>query len=95
VAQRVDPDALNRHGRHHVDAEFATQARNVDLQPALGRLVPHVERDDERQLHLGELQRQTQRALDVLGVPDDHNRPRIRLEQHVARYAFIVRRRVQ
>ncbi len=71
--QASKPLVSNGDCRHDLDAQSPRKAIGVDRQAGRGGFVHHVEAQDERDLHFGELQRQHERPLQVLGVTDhDH-----------------------
>jgi hypothetical protein len=90
LAQCGHADSARRDGRHRIDAESAPDRRDIDIEAEVRRLVGHVERDDERDLHFAELKPEQERALDILCVPHQHDRALEVVQNHVASHPFVV-----
>ena len=87
----LTPTPMGDSRRDDGDAQLPREPRNVhgDIE-ALGH-IHHVEVEDEGNLHLQELERQVQAALEVGGVHDVDDRRQGLLQEHVAGDALLGR----
>ena len=72
----IESDAFRGDGRHHRGAEPHAQPRRVEVGAAGARLVNHVERHDDRDTGLGDLQHEVEPPLERAGVNHDDDRVR-------------------
>ena len=75
VAHRAEPLPLGGRGRvHRHSGELARERDEIDREAPSPGLVEHVQVEAEGHAELGDLQRQQQRANQVLRVADLHQR---------------------
>ena len=86
VANQLIHALILRSGdRHHRHAQHALHGVDVHGAAVSGQLVHHVQRHDHRHVHLQQLHRQIQIALDVGRVHDIDDRLRLCLQHEFAR----------
>ncbi len=90
LEQGAKPGLAGRHHRHHRHPEKLGEPSGVDRHAARARLVHHVEDEDHRHAELGELQRDEQRAAQVLRIRHLHHRRPAMGEEDVARDPLVV-----
>ena len=93
-ANRVEPFAFGgRRGVHRHAGQLPRERLEVDRETARPRLVQHVQIEAERDPELGDLQRQQQRAHEVLRVAHLHERVVRRGDEDVARHRLVLAHR--
>ena len=89
--QLVHALVLRRRDRHDRHAQHALHRVDVHRAAVAGQLVHHVQRHDHRHVHLQQLHRQIQIALDVRRVDDVDDGLGLSLQHEIARDELLAR----
>ena len=95
VFERVDPVFARSDHAHHGATEFARKRVEVDREAVLLGDVEHVHDDEHRDLHLDQLRREVEIALEIRGVDDVDDELGLARQDVVAGDAFVFARSVR
>jgi len=76
-------------GGNHADAQRRRQTLDIQSQPASLGFVHHIERQQQWNTHFCQLHGEMQRAPQVLGITDLHNRLELVFEQHAGGHLLV------